>query len=97
MTRRRLASSRYSNAFENRESGGVQRQEYIAWKKFKDRDITLFTYWQHLHDAVPWDKFPEAVFLKKHVLGLPVHQDINFNHLDRILDVLKAGSELYVD
>ena len=65
------------------------------YQKFRNKGITLFQYWQHMHDAVPWDKFPKAVFLKKHVLGLPVHQDINFIHLDRILEVLKASSELY--
>lgn len=63
------------------------RQNY--YQKFKEKGITLFQYWRHMHHDVPWDKFPEAVFLKNHILGLPVHQDISFNHLDRIIEVFK--------
>lgn len=33
-------------------------------------------YWDIFHPAVPWEKFPDAVFLKTHVLALPIHQDI---------------------
>ena len=62
------------------------RQHY--YQKLRERDITAFQYWQQKHEAVPWDKFPDAVFLKQHVLGLPVHQDISFDHLDRIIEAL---------
>jgi len=72
----------------------IVKDREFYYQMFKDRDITLFKYWQHFHEAVPWDEFPEAVFLKKHVLGLPIHQDINFNHLDKILDVLIASNGL---
>jgi dTDP-4-amino-4,6-dideoxygalactose transaminase len=56
-------------------------------KKFMERGISTFQYWQHMHNAVPWKKFPEAVFLKRHVLGLPIHQDISYEHLDKIIEV----------
>jgi dTDP-4-amino-4,6-dideoxygalactose transaminase len=68
----------------------IVKDRSFYYQKLKDQNITVFNYWRHLHDAVPWDKFPEAVFLKEHVLGLPVHQDINFNHLDKILKVLTS-------
>jgi len=63
------------------------RQHY--YQTLKARGIITFQYWQHKHDAVPWDKFKDAVFLKKHVLGLPIHQDIRFDHLNKIIDVFK--------
>ena len=56
-------------------------------QKFKENGILTFQYWQHMHGAVPWEKFPNAVYLKKHVLGLPIHQDISFDHLDKIIEV----------
>lgn len=58
-------------------------------KIFEDRGISTFQYWQHMHDAVPWDKFPDAVYLKKHILGIPVHQDISINHLNKIIEVFQ--------
>jgi dTDP-4-amino-4,6-dideoxygalactose transaminase len=33
-------------------------------------------YWDFFHPAVPWKDFPEAAYLKTHVLALPIHQDI---------------------
>lgn len=63
------------------------RQFY--YQIFKENGITLFKYWQHFHSAVPWKKFPQAVFLKNHIIGLPIHQDIHFYHLDRIKKVFK--------
>ncbi|MFX0137459.1 MAG: aminotransferase class V-fold PLP-dependent enzyme [Candidatus Hodarchaeota archaeon] len=74
----------------------VKDRQYY-YRKFSDRGITTFQYWQHMHDAVSWDKFPDAVFLKQHVLGLPVHQDISFDHLKRIIEVfndINKGREL---
>jgi hypothetical protein len=40
-----------------------------------------------MHDDVPWDKFSDAVYLKQHILGLPIHQDISYHHLDKIIEV----------
>jgi len=70
----------------------VKDRQYYH-KKFKDRGISTFQYWQHIHDAVPWDKFPDALYLKQHVLGLPIHQDISFIHLDRMIEVFKDIKE----
>jgi dTDP-4-amino-4,6-dideoxygalactose transaminase len=65
-------------------------------QKFKKRGIATYPYWQYMHDSVPWGKFPDAVYLKQHVLGLPIHQDISFEHLEKIIEVLnniKSGSD----
>jgi dTDP-4-amino-4,6-dideoxygalactose transaminase len=68
----------------------IVKDRQFYYQVFKERGITLFNYWQHMHNTVPWDDFPEAVFLKKHVLGFPIHQDISFNHLDRIIEIFKV-------
>lgn len=64
----------------------VKDRQYY-YQKLKDRGISTFQYWQHMHHAVPWDKYPDAVYLKQHVLGLPIHQDISYYHLDKIIEV----------
>ena len=74
----------------------VQDRQYYH-QRFKDRGISTFQYWQHMHEAVPWDKFPDAVFLKQHVLGLPIHQDISLDHLDRIIAVFNDINKLNVE
>ena len=74
----------------------IVKDRQFYYQKLKDRGITSFQYWQHKHDAVPWDKFPDAVFLKRHLLGLPIHQDISFDHLDRIIEVFNDINKLNV-
>ena len=69
----------------------VKDRQYY-YQKFIERGIKTHQYWQYFHDAVPWDKFPKAVFLKKHVLGLPIHQDVSFDHLDRMIEVFKDAN-----
>jgi perosamine synthetase len=56
------------------------------------RGITLGTWWDAFHPGVPWDEFPDAVELKRRVVALPVHQDLEPEHVARmaraLLDVL---------
>jgi dTDP-4-amino-4,6-dideoxygalactose transaminase len=47
-------------------------------------------WWDQLHPAVPWERFPEAVALKERVLALPVHQDVDDRQLDRLLDAMRS-------
>lgn len=51
----------------------------------KCRGITTHPWWSRFHASVEWDKFPDAVGLKKRLLGLPIHQDLELHHLDRII------------
>jgi perosamine synthetase len=74
----------------------VKDRQYY-YQKFIERGIKTHQYWKYFHDAVPWDKFPKAVFLKNHVLGLPIHQDINFDHLDRMIEVFKDTNNANVE
>jgi len=60
------------------------------WEILKNRGIIMFRWWQ-FHPEVPWDEFPDAVYLKTRLLGLPVHQDLSFAHLDCIIEELEKG------
>jgi dTDP-4-amino-4,6-dideoxygalactose transaminase len=54
--------------------------------------IQSHPWWGSFHPAVPWKEHPEAVKLKKTVLGLPVHQDLTEAHMGRILEALRVLS-----
>jgi perosamine synthetase len=47
------------------------------------------TYWDFFHPAVPWKEFPEAVYLKTHVLALPIHQDIGEGEREYLVASIK--------
>jgi dTDP-4-amino-4,6-dideoxygalactose transaminase len=66
----------------------VKNRKYYH-KTFLEKGISTFQYWQQMHFSVPWDQYPDAVYLKKCVLGLPIHQDICPEHLERIIRVFK--------
>lgn len=53
-----------------------------------ERFILADVWWNHFHPAVPWAEFPDAVYLKEHMLVLPVHQDIEPYHLQKMADEL---------
>jgi perosamine synthetase len=47
--------------------------------------IDSHPWWGYFHPEVPWDSFPRAVKLKKEVLGFPIHQSLNHDHMERII------------
>ena len=58
----------------------------ILYKTLKSRGITTYDWWKSFHPQVPWDSFPDAVYLKQRLLGLPIHQDLTLEHIKRIID-----------
>ncbi|MEO8464152.1 MAG: aminotransferase class I/II-fold pyridoxal phosphate-dependent enzyme [Gammaproteobacteria bacterium] len=40
------------------------------------------------HSAVSWEQFPDAAFLKRSVVALPIHQDLGPAHMQRIVGLL---------
>lgn len=48
-------------------------------------------FWREEHPAVDWEQYPEARALKRHVLILPVHQDIGPHALERMIAGLRAA------
>jgi len=54
------------------------------------RGVSAIAWWGGFHPAVPWSRHPEAVFLKDHVLALPVHQDIAPAALQTLADACEG-------
>jgi hypothetical protein len=54
----------------------VEERDAMA-KKLSDRSIDARAWWRGFHKMLPWPEFPEACYLKKHLLALPIHQDLS--------------------
>jgi dTDP-4-amino-4,6-dideoxygalactose transaminase len=50
------------------------------------RGIANHLWWGRFHAEVPWEEFPDSAYLKETVLGLPIHQDLTLEHLDRVIE-----------
>jgi len=55
------------------------------YQRLKNRGIITHPWWDRFHPLVPWDEFPDAVYLKQRLFGLPIHQDLTLKHLDYLL------------
>jgi len=64
------------------ETGEKRRATYEA---LKQRGVTTYPWWDLFHEAVPWRQYPDATFLKTRLLGLPVHQDLMPEQVDRVI------------
>lgn len=51
----------------------------------------LHALWDELPEDIGEEEFPDSHYLRKRVLVLPVHQDIEFRHLDRLLATIGKG------
>ena len=53
------------------------------------RGICAGGFWSWFPPGVPVDEFPDSVFLRKHVLELQVHQDLDSVHLEATVKHLR--------
>jgi len=60
------------------------------YKGMREMGIAGHDWWRDFHPAVPWDQFAEAAFLKRSVLGLPVHQELKVDDMERIIKAFEA-------
>jgi dTDP-4-amino-4,6-dideoxygalactose transaminase len=56
------------------------------YRILKSKGVVTHPWWERFHQEVPWNDFPDAVYLKQRLFGLPIHQDLTFGHLDRIIE-----------
>ncbi|GAH94779.1 unnamed protein product, partial [marine sediment metagenome] len=40
------------------------------------RRISAIEWWSGYHPGICWDEFPEAAYLKAHVVALPLHHEL---------------------
>ena len=48
------------------------------------RGIMAVEWWAGYHPSLDWDGFPEACYLKDHLLTLPIHHDLGAKHMKYI-------------
>lgn len=48
--------------------------------------------WPYFHAAVPWDRFPRERHWKEKAMGLPVHQSLGSDDIERLVDVVGRWS-----
>jgi dTDP-4-amino-4,6-dideoxygalactose transaminase len=58
----------------------------MLYRTLKGRGVVTHPWWDRFHPGVPWDEFPDAVYLKKRLFGLPIHQDLTLKHLDLVIN-----------
>jgi len=63
----------------------------VVIPRLSARGISSAALWDDLHPAVPWADFPDASHLKRHVIILPVHQDVEPRHLERIVAAVREA------
>jgi dTDP-4-amino-4,6-dideoxygalactose transaminase len=50
-------------------------------------------WWSGFHKLFDWEGFPEAKYLKEHVIAIPIHQQLNRKCIDYISFLLKKCGE----
>ncbi len=49
------------------------------------RRISTIEWWSGYHPALCWDEFPEAAYLKAHMIALPIHHELGRDDMDYIV------------
>jgi dTDP-4-amino-4,6-dideoxygalactose transaminase len=60
-------------------------------QQLQARGIAATMWWNEFHPAVPWQHFPDSCFLKNQVLALPIHQDLDEDHMRRMIRELERA------
>jgi dTDP-4-amino-4,6-dideoxygalactose transaminase len=45
------------------------------------------------HSSLNVSNFPQAAELREHIVALPVHQELGYKELERIVDAVLSGPE----
>jgi len=59
-------------------------------RRFAIEGIETINMWSRRHPDVPEGAFPEVEFLRRHVLELPIHQGLRFEHIDYVAERASA-------
>ena len=54
----------------------VENREMVCFR-LNEMGITAVQWWAGFHRAFDWAEFPEARYLKEHLMTLPIHQQLN--------------------
>lgn len=57
-------------------------------ERLSQAGLDHFNWWKKFHQEVPWQRFPAAVSLKRRLLAIPIHQDIEEPFLEAVINAL---------
>ena len=72
----------------------TERKRALLYETLKKKGITTHPWWARFHPQVPWDAFPDAIYLKTRLFGLPIHQDLEPRHLDALIREFERAYQL---
>lgn len=67
-------------------------QQGAVHEALAEQGVKLARFWLVPHPSVPSDGFDRSRDLRSSVVGLPVHQELSANDLDRIVDAIRRAS-----
>jgi hypothetical protein len=59
-------------------------------RRLLGRKIKSIVFWGYFHERFPMGRMKDAEHLKKHVLALPIHQDLNQDHIEYIAHAVRS-------
>lgn len=62
---------------------------YEVCKRLNVLSICAIEWWAGYHRGLPWQDYPEACYMKDHLLVLPVHQQLEDKHIEYIAEMFK--------
>jgi dTDP-4-amino-4,6-dideoxygalactose transaminase len=68
----------------------AQRRPVDVYNHLARRRIYADVFWEQEHRAVDWDRYPEARGLKRQMLALPVHQDVDADQIEHLAEALRS-------
>jgi hypothetical protein len=61
----------------------------LLYSLLKKEGICGHDWWGDFHPDVPWNEYPDIVYMKKHIFGFPIHQDLTPYQLEMILKLFE--------
>jgi hypothetical protein len=60
--------------------------------RLRDGAVSAVRWWCEFHAVTPWERYPKAVWLKRSLVALPIHQDLEVQHIETIILLLTQRS-----
>ena len=68
-----------------------RKEELLDW--LYRQGIVASNFWSVPHSSLNVSNFPQAAELREHIVALPVHQELGYKELERIVDAVLSGPE----
>lgn len=67
----------------------VENREAVSIR-LNEMGIMVVQWWAGFHGGFDWAEFPEAQYLKEHLLAIPIHQQLTQQNIDYIISSLQS-------